>query len=47
LRHWSACRTPSPRSASADPHDSYQRYADAVKKGFAGQVFIAQDLAEF
>jgi hypothetical protein len=33
--------------ASADPRDEYQRYADAVKKGFSGQVFVAKDLAEF
>jgi ribonuclease BN (tRNA processing enzyme) len=33
--------------ASTDPRDDYQRYADAVKKNFAGQVFVAADLAEF
>lgn len=33
--------------ASADPRDEYRRYADAVKKGFSGQVFVARDLAEF
>jgi ribonuclease BN (tRNA processing enzyme) len=33
--------------ASGERSDTYQRYADAVKKSFAGQVFVAQDLAEF
>ena len=33
--------------ATADPRDEYRRYADAVKKGFSGQVFVASDLAEF
>ena len=33
--------------ANADPRDTYQRYADAVRKGFSGPVHVAQDLAEF
>jgi ribonuclease BN (tRNA processing enzyme) len=33
--------------ASGERSDTYQRYADAVKKSFSGRVFVAHDLAEF
>jgi len=32
---------------SGDPKDEYRRYADEVKKYFAGTVLIAKDLMEF
>jgi ribonuclease BN (tRNA processing enzyme) len=33
--------------ATTNPNDDYKRYADGVKKFFAGQVLIARDLMEF
>ena len=34
-------------SPSGDPKDEYGRFADAVKKGYSGEVAVAQDLKEF
>jgi ribonuclease BN (tRNA processing enzyme) len=34
-------------SPSADPRDDYQRYVDAAKKYFSGDVVLAKDLMQF
>ena len=37
----------TPLPASSDPKDSFQRFAEEVKKQFTGPVLIAKDLMEF